>query len=213
MWFRRMWQPKRPMRSAPQRRRQSTSKRAGAWRHLGIEWLEARQMLSASTAVGAEFQVNSYTTGSQSSQAGPWPPIRPATLWSSGQARARTAAATESTRSATMPRVRLRGASSGSIPTPPATRRSRRWPWTRPAILSSPGQSSWRRRQRLRRLCPALQLGRRGPGKRVPRQHLHDGINAVRRPAMAMDSAGDFVVSLGKARPGRQRLRRLCPAL
>ena len=63
MWSRRIWQVKSFLRSLP-RRRVSGGKPQELKRRLSFEWLEERQLLSASpTTVGAEFQVNTYTTG------------------------------------------------------------------------------------------------------------------------------------------------------
>ena len=71
-----------------------------------------------------------------------------------------------------------RGASSGSIPTPPATRNARRWACRGRRLVRRLRRRLGelrRGRQRLRHLCSALQLQRRDPGERVPGQHLHDG--------------------------------------
>ncbi len=69
-----------------------------------------------------------------------------------------------------------------------------------------------RRRQRVRLLCPALQRHGRPPWRRVPGQHLHHG--PAERGVGRLRFGGQLRRRLGQSRrPGRERLRSLCPAL
>ena len=90
--------------------------------------------------------------------------------------------------------------SSGSTPTPPAS--------VRPRVGHEPRRRLRRGlderrpgRQRLRHLRPALRRGGRAAGRRVPGQHLHDGLPGL--PAVAVGSQGRLRRGLGRAAPGR----------
>ena len=89
------------------------------------------------------------------------------------RATTRTAAATASMPSGTTPPACPRAASSGSTPTPPATRHPRRWRWTRTAISSSPGRAPARTAVNNGIYAQRYNAAGHPAGRRVPRQHLH----------------------------------------
>ena len=140
-----------------------------------------------------------------------WAWMRPATSSSPGRAKARTAADWASTPSG----YNAAGAAQGS------EFRVNTYTTGGSEHFPAGGHGFGRRlrhrleqrrgRQRLRRLCAALQFERRGPGERVPGQYLHD-----RRSGHPLGGHGcgrRLRRRLDELRPGRQRLRRLRPAV
>ena len=85
-----------------------------------------------------------------------------------------------------------REASSRSTRIPAAFSSTPQRPWMRPAISSSPGTATSRTAANTASM-PSVQRQRRGPGKPVPGQHVHHGQPVS--SAVAMDSAGDFVIA------------------
>ena len=142
--------------------------------------------------LGSEFQVNSYTTGAQG-----WPAV---SVSPAGRLRRRLdssrrrACTTECSRSASIARERRWGTSSRSTPTPGAISTDCADRDTTPsAISSSRGTASvdavpWHHGT----ACAALLRRRAPPWRRVPGQHLHDGVPAAavgRRPIPSATSS------------------------
>ena len=125
----------------------------------------------------------------------------------------RTAAATASTPSGTTPPAQAQGAEF-RVNTYHRRRpaHARRWRWTPTATSSSPGTSYGQDGSGVGVYAQRYNAAGVAQGDRVPRQHRPPPATSA-APSVAMDADGDFVVAWAEQRPGRQRLRRLRPAV
>ena len=114
------------------------------------------------------------------------------------------------------------GASSASTPSRPTSRSIRRWRWTRPATLSSPGRASARTAAAMA-FTPGATT--RPARRRTPSEFQVNNnitVNWQVTPDVDMDASGNFVVTWSSFGAGpaehrlaqqRLRLRDLCPGV
>ncbi len=166
---------------------------------------------SAGAPLAGEFQVNTYTAGYQRyAVGGGWTPT--ATSSSPGRADGQDG----SGYGIFAQRFSSAGTAAGQrVPGQhlhhelPAIRR--RWRRTPTATSSSPGRATTRTARAYGVFARRFSSAGAAAGQRVPGQHLHHGL--ARRPAVATDADGDFVVAWTSYDPGRLGLRRLRPPL